>query len=43
MRKTKVFIIGGNGFIGSEIVSEFAHEEVEVVIPARNELIAGNS
>ncbi|EPJ0879084.1 TPA: NAD(P)-dependent oxidoreductase [Citrobacter freundii] len=43
MRKTKVFIIGGNGFIGSEIVNEFAHEEVEVVIPARNELIAGNS
>lgn len=42
MRKTKVFIIGGNGFIGSEIVKEFAHEEVEVVVPARNELVAGN-
>lgn len=38
MNKIKVFVVGGNGFIGSEVVKSFQSSEVEVIVPARNEL-----
>lgn len=45
MKKKKVFVIGGNGFIGSEIVKAFQTPDIDVVVPARNELFTsdGNS
>lgn len=43
MNKMKVFVVGGNGFIGSEVVKTFQSSAVEVIVPTRNELFATNA
>lgn len=43
MTKIKIFIVGGNGFIGSEVVKVFDNDKFEVIIPHRNEIFDSNA